>query len=70
MAENHKIAIITQKNCQKLPKNGKNKNKTLKLYCNMTPIVDDNLISIRYTWYLSLNGPKVAKKWQNMAKND
>ena len=48
---------------------GKNYNETLKIYCNLTPLVVGNLRSIQHIWYLPKNGPKIAKKWQKRPKN-
>ena len=48
---------------------GKNDNETLKIYCNLTPLVVGNLRSIQHIWYLPKNGPKIAKKWQKRPKN-
>ena len=65
----NKIAIKTQKFAKNYKKIAKNDNETLKIYCNLTPIVVGNLRSIQHTWYLPKNGSKIAKKWQKRPKN-
>ena len=65
----NKIAIKTQKFAKNYKKIAKNDNETLKIYCNLTPLVVGNLRSIQHIWYLPKNGPKIAKKWQKRPKN-
>ena len=70
MAKNAiKEGIKPQKIAKNDKKNAKNANETLNIYCILNPIVVGNLRSIKHTWYLPKNSPKIAKKWQKPPKN-